>query len=70
MDSFRTCLQYLMTSPGEIMRMPLKVGFLPAFRGPACQACEMSARGLAAGGLGVGIDLISFHHRKWSVWLI
>ena len=47
MDSFRTCLQYLMTSPGEIMRMPLKVGFLPAFGGPARQAFEMSARGLA-----------------------
>ena len=69
MDSFRTCLQYLMTSPGEIMRMPLKVGFLPAFGGPARQAFEMSARGLA-GGVGVGIDLISFHHRKWSVWVI
>ena len=36
------------------MRMPLKVGFLPAFRGPARQACEMSASGLAAGGLGGG----------------
>lgn len=66
MDSFRTCLQYLMTSPREIMRMPLKVGFLPACGGPAHQAFEMSARGLAGGK----IDLISFHHRKWSVWVI
>ena len=31
------------------MRMPLKVGFLPAFGGPARQACEMSARGPAGG---------------------
>lgn len=48
------------------MRMPLKVGFLPACGGPAHQAFEMSARGLAGGR----IDLISFHHRKWSVWVI
>ena len=24
----------------------------------------------SGGGVGVGIDLISFHHRKWSVWVI